>query len=67
MAREKPLFRDNLDRLDAAFPDKEILQYQDIADYLGKGLATVKRHFQKDYNKKLGGISKAVLASILSW
>lgn len=24
MAREKPLFRDNLDRLDDAFPDKEV-------------------------------------------
>ena len=66
MAREKPLFRDNLDRLDVAFPDKEVLQYRDIAKYLGKSCVTVKRHFQKDYNKKLGGISKAVLASILS-
>lgn len=36
MAREKPLFRDNLDRLDIAFPDKEVLQYRDIAKYLGK-------------------------------
>lgn len=66
MAREKPLFRDNLDRLDVAFPDKEVLQYRDIAKYLGKSCVTVKRHFQKDYNKKLGGISKTVLASILS-
>lgn len=66
MPREKPLFRDNLDRLDVAFPNKEILKYQDIADYLGVSKVTVKRKFQKDYNKKLGGISKAVLASILS-
>jgi hypothetical protein len=30
-------------------------------------LPTVKRNFYKDYNPKIHGISKTVLASILSW
>jgi AraC-like DNA-binding protein len=66
MPREKPLFRENLDRLDVKFPDKEVLQYADIAQYLGVSKSTVQRHFKKEYNKKLHGISKSVVASALS-
>lgn len=47
MAREKPLFRDNLDRLDDAFPDKEVLQYRDIAKYLGKVALLLSDTFKK--------------------
>lgn len=47
MAREKPLFRDNLDRLDVAFPDKEVLQYRDIAKYLGKVALLLSDTFKK--------------------
>lgn len=66
MAREKPLFRNNLDRLDEAFPNREVLKYKDIADITGLSLRTVKKYYQKHYKKELGGISKAVLASLLS-
>jgi hypothetical protein len=66
MPREKPTYRDNLDRLGAEFPDKEVLRYADIAKYLNLSLPTVKRNFYKDYNPKIHGISKTVLASILS-
>lgn len=66
MSREKPLFRENLDRLDRKFPDVEVLHYADIAEYIGKSERTVKTHYQKYYKKELGGISKAVLANILS-
>lgn len=66
MAREKPTYRDNLDRLNAKFPDKEVLRYADIANYLNLSLSTVKRRYQGDYNPKIHGISKTVFASILS-
>lgn len=42
MAREKPLFRNNLDRLDEAFPNREVLKYKDIADITGLSLRTVR-------------------------
>lgn len=66
MPREKPLFRENLDRLDKKFPDVEVLRYADISEYLGISLRTAKTHYQKYYNKQICGISKTVLANILS-
>ncbi len=65
MPREKPLFRENLDRLDRKFPDVEVLRYNDIAEYLGISVRTAKRHYQKYYNKKICGISKTVFANDL--
>ena len=64
MPREKPLFRINLDRIDAAFPDKEVLSLSDIATYTGKSLRTITRKYK--INKEIGGISKATLANRLS-
>lgn len=66
MAREKELFRENLDRLEKRFPDKEVLKYEDIANYLGRSKRFVSEHFKQHYNKKIAGISKTVLARILS-
>ena len=34
MAREKELYRENLARLDAAFPGKEVLGKREVRDYL---------------------------------
>jgi AraC-like DNA-binding protein len=64
MAREKPLFRVNLDRLDAAFPNKEVLSLKDIADFTGKSVRTITRKFKT--NPDIGGISKTVLANRLA-
>lgn len=63
MAREKELFRDNLERLDKAFPDKEWLWQKDVMSYTGirDTRAAIKR-FGVDKN----GISKVKLASLLS-
>ena len=35
MPREKELFRDNLARLDAAYPGKEVLTKQEVREYFG--------------------------------
>ena len=66
MAREKELFRTNLDRLDEKFPDKDVLKYADIVEYLGRSLRFVTKHYSKFYKKNLAGISKTVLARELS-
>ena len=66
MAREKELYRDNLDRLDKRFPDTEVLKYKDIADVTGRSLRFVQEHFKAYYQKELAGVSKTVVARILS-
>jgi len=35
MPREKELFRDNLERLDAAFPNKEMLTQKEVSKFTG--------------------------------
>ena len=60
---EKPAYRDNLERLDAAFPDKENLTIADVARWLGKGPRLVKKVY--DIQPHIG-ISKATLARKLS-
>ena len=61
-AREKELFRDNLERLDRKFPDKELLRQIDVAEYLGIDKRTVKKRYSIDKN----GIEKVKLARLLS-
>lgn len=62
MSREKELLRDNLERLDKAFPCKELLSKKDVAMYCGMDNHTVVNRF--DFTKNY--ISKAVLARALS-
>ena len=62
MSREKELFRDNLERLDAAFPNKEMLTQKDVSKYTGIGEWTVPKHFSFRKHR----ISKTVLARELS-
>lgn len=62
MAREKELFRDYLIRLDEKFPDKEIIQQKECAEFLGLDKRTVK----KKYGVSRDGISKVKLARLLS-
>ena len=44
MAREKEGFRDNLERLDKAFPGKELLNRKDVAVYTGVSTRTVQKY-----------------------
>lgn len=62
MAREKELFRDYLIRLDEKFPDKEIIQQKECAEFLGLDKRTVK----KKYGVSRDGISKVKFARLLS-
>ena len=62
MAREKPLFRDNLERLDQIFPSRELLRKKEVADFLGIDVRTATRRFSFTKNY----ISKVKLASELS-
>ena len=66
MAREKELFRDNLERLDKQFPGQELLNVAAVSRYCGLSEERTKLMFEF---KKVGGrwyISKAKLASALS-
>ena len=66
MAREKELFRDNLERLDKQFPGQELLNVAAVSRYCGLSEERTKQMFEF---KKVGGrwyISKAKLASALS-
>ena len=62
MSREKELYRDNLERLDAAFPNKEMLTQIEVANYCGMARHTVTKHFH--FTERY--ISKTVLARELS-
>ncbi|RGX53796.1 hypothetical protein DWV16_16360 [Anaerotruncus sp. AF02-27] len=66
MPLEKPTFRDNLERLDSAFPGKEILSVTDVSNYTGFTRKTARTLFNfKKFGPKVG-ISKTCLARELS-
>ena len=62
MPREKLSYRDNLERLDMAFPNKEMLSQIEVANYCGMDRHTVTKHFR--FTERY--ISKTVLARELS-
>lgn len=66
MAREKPTRRAELEGLNERFPNKAVISYKELADYLGKSLPTVKRNWKEFYNKRAGGISVQMVAYVLS-
>lgn len=65
MAREKECFRDNLERLDAKFPDKELLSMAEAERCLGIDRRTISKIVG---GKILPGnkISKVALARAIS-
>ena len=62
MALEKPAYRDNLERIKARYPDKEMLKVKDVQRFCGLNRATVEKLF--DF--KDGYISVAKLAREMS-
>ena len=66
MSREKPTFRAELERLDAAFPDKEFLTVKELADYLGVCKQTIYRKWRVHFNKTIRGFTKVRIASVLA-
>ena len=63
MPREKLSYRDNLERLDEAFPDREMLTVTDVSKFTGVCRRVAKSWFSfNQYNY----ISKATLAREMS-
>lgn len=66
MSREKPTFRAELERLDAAFPNKEFLTAKELAAYLGVSHRTILRNWRDHFNKTIRGFTKVRIASVLA-
>lgn len=71
MPREKECYRIVLERLDAAFPNKAILSISDVSKYTGRSREWVRKklidqNVPKKDTKRIGGIGKEKLASLLS-
>ncbi len=66
MARERPTTRAELEGLNERFPGRAVISYKELADYLGKSLSTVKRHWKEFYIPRAGGISVKTVALVLS-
>lgn len=64
MAREKDAYRDNLERLNEMFPDRELLMIKDVMAFCGISRNTAKKWFK--YNPVTKRISKADLARAVS-
>ena len=67
MPREKECFRDNLERLDEKFPDKETLSMSEAAAYIGISMTTLWRHSERYHiDPVTKRVSKTQLARALS-
>lgn len=62
--REKEAYRDNLVRLDEAFPDRELLTRADVAKFTGLSRNRVGGLFP--FDGKTNRIAKATLARAIS-
>lgn len=62
MPREKENFRDQLERLDKAFPEKEILSRKEVSQFTGIYYGSVPKYFIL----KKGKITKVELARQMS-
>ena len=62
MPREKPAYRDNLERITERFPGKEMLTVKDVCAFCGLNNRTVKKLFEFNNNY----ISVAKLAREMS-
>jgi hypothetical protein len=63
MPREKPSYRDNLERLNERFPNRELLNKSEVGDFLGIHRKTAAKWFSFNVH---GMTSKATLARELS-
>ena len=66
--REKEGFRENLERIDAAFPDKEMLNVSEVSRYTGLDRGKVSADWHKYFSLmgKSKLMSKVTLARLLS-
>jgi hypothetical protein len=62
MPRERPAYRDNLERLNEVFPNRDLLNAADLARFTGRDRRTV----QKIFAFKNNYISKVEVARTIS-
>ena len=62
MAREKEGYREQLDRLDEKFPERESLRYKEICELFGYSESTAKRRWKPFYKASGGGVPKVMIA-----
>lgn len=66
MAREKEMYRENLVRLDAAFPRRDLIPLKEAATYIGCDYRTLLK--SKDFPcRKVGRLWYAPKAQLASW
>lgn len=58
-------FQENLRRLDEQFPDVQVLNNKQTYGFLGIADKTLKKHFGKYRNNKLGGYPKTTIAKMM--
>ncbi len=51
MAREKESYRDNLARIDKAFPEKELLKFPEVVAFLGIDRRLVEKKFGSRFQR----------------
>lgn len=66
MPREKELYRDNLERVIAKFPEREIIPLKDAADWLGIDQRALQR-IKDTPAKRIGGRWYVVATALASW
>lgn len=66
MPKEKPYYRETLDRLDEMYPDKEVLNQEELAKFLGVSTRFLRNHWKQHRNKLLGGYAKTKIAAVLA-
>lgn len=64
MPREKEGFRDNMALLNIRFPEKDMLNKNDVAEFIGCSYSTVSRRIR--FNPATRRVSKADLARQIS-
>jgi len=66
MSREKEGYREARERLDEAFPGREVISQKELAEFLGRTPLFVRQHWKPYWNKNLCGYSKTKIASVIS-
>ena len=62
MAREKELFRENLELINDRFPEKATLNYEELCALFGYSRRTATRVWKGLYDRRLGGVPKTTVA-----
>ncbi len=65
MPKEKECYRDQLQRLDEKFPDREMINQKELAEFLGCDPKTIRLKYKHLFTPGLG-ISKVKVARLIS-